>query len=70
MSPFASQHHNKLAYAGVAIAVLVTIPFALGFYYYRAKIRNGEVDAVPVETLARAARMADEPKRSVRKERA
>lgn len=37
MSAFGSSKHNKLVFTALIIILVVTIPFACGFYYYRPK---------------------------------
>jgi len=39
----------------LAIIFVITLPFALGFYYYRAKLRDNETGLLETETLARSA---------------
>lgn len=54
MSPWVSAHHNKVVFAGMMATVVITIPFALGFYYYRARLRDLDTGSVQVEALANA----------------
>ncbi|HSX42532.1 MAG TPA: hypothetical protein VLF59_00415 [Candidatus Saccharimonadales bacterium] len=57
MSPWAPPHHNKLVYAAALASIVVTIPFAIGLYYYRGRsqeVRATSGEEIAVQTLARA----------------
>lgn len=56
MGPFASPRHNKVMFAMLMISVLVSVPFALGIYYYRTKRQNVDTGAAQVAALAQAGR--------------
>ncbi len=53
-------HHNKVMFGVLMTAIVVALPFGLGFYYYRAKLHNVDTGAVQVAALAQAGRK-DQP---------
>jgi hypothetical protein len=54
MSPWDASHHNKVWFGLAIVLVALTIPFALGFYYYRSKLHSVDTGLIEVQTLSRA----------------
>jgi len=52
MGPFDPPHHNKVMFGLVIATVLFTIPFGLGFYYYRSKLHDVDTGLAQVEALS------------------
>lgn len=52
LSPWSSPHHNVKQFWISIISVVITIAFALGFYYYRSKLHNVETGLIEIQTLA------------------
>jgi hypothetical protein len=59
MSPWLSPHHNTFWFWLVVLDVIIGIPFAVGYYYFRAKLRDADLGLTEVKTLAAGAKYLD-----------
>lgn len=53
MSPWASPHHNKVFFGIAEVVVVLSLPLAIGRYYYRSRLQDVDTSQVQVETLER-----------------
>lgn len=60
MSSRSSPHHNKVWFGLAIVDVVIGIPFAVGYYYFRAKLKDVDTGLTEVKTLADSADFFDE----------
>jgi len=66
MSAWSGAHHDILLFAILLAAVVLTLPFAVALYYYRAKQRDRTINSVEaqMQALNQAGQALREPTRS------
>lgn len=55
MSPWLSPTHNKIWFGILIANIVLALPFALGYYYFRSKLNDVDTGLTEVQTLANAA---------------
>jgi uncharacterized membrane protein len=56
MSPFKEARENQIWFGLLIAAVIISMPFFVAFYYYRARRKNDTNDTILIETLAHSGR--------------